>query len=167
MPYVILIEYLEEKAKKEKTHEPLSTQIWNACMIAIILFNLSTIPFRIAFMHPYDRVFLWADLFSFSFYLADFCMKFRASKTSQDKQAQERIVRDLLNQNEREQIRKQFDSFDKDRNGHITSKELKHVMLSIGENPSEEELKKIIAEVDSNKNGTIEFNEFCDVLRIS
>ncbi len=36
-------------------------------------------------------------------------------------------------------------------------------MKSLGENPTEEEIKKIIDEVDLNKNGTIEFNEFVEV----
>ena len=53
-----------------------------------------------------------------------------------------------------------FELFDKDRNGHITSKELGTVMRGLGQNPTEEELKQMIREVDLNGNGTIDFNEF-------
>jgi Ca2+-binding EF-hand superfamily protein len=74
-------------------------------------------------------------------------------------------VRRLLNQTEREAIKKQFDSFDKDGNGAISPSELALVMKAIGETTSEEEIKKIIAEVDINQNGTIEFNEFVEVCK--
>ena len=53
-----------------------------------------------------------------------------------------------------------FELFDKDRNGHITSKELGTVMRGLGQNPTEEELKQIIREVDLDGNGTIDFKEF-------
>ena len=58
------------------------------------------------------------------------------------------------------QFRSIFDLFDKDGNGQITSKELGTVMRSLGQNPSEEELKQMIREVDLNGNGTIDFKEF-------
>ena len=53
-----------------------------------------------------------------------------------------------------------FELFDKDRNGKITSKELGTVMRGLGQNPTEEELKQIIREVDLDGNGTIDFKEF-------
>ena len=53
-----------------------------------------------------------------------------------------------------------FELFDKDRNGKITSKELGTVMRGLGQNPTEEELKQMIREVDLNGNGTIDFKEF-------
>ena len=53
-----------------------------------------------------------------------------------------------------------FELFDKDRDGAINNKELGTVMRNLGQNPSEEELKQMIREVDLNGNGTIDFKEF-------
>jgi len=67
-----------------------------------------------------------------------------------------------LSPSEREDIRVHFDSFDKDGDGHITVTEIATVIKSIGETATNEEIKKYVAEVDKDKNGTIEFDEFCD-----
>ena len=53
-----------------------------------------------------------------------------------------------------------FDLFDKDRDGSINNKELGTVMRNLGQNPSEEELKQMIKEIDLDGNGVIDFNEF-------
>lgn len=41
-----------------------------------------------------------------------------------------------------------FNHFDKDNSGHITTKELGTLMKSLGENPTENELQRIINTVD-------------------
>ena len=53
--------------------------------------------------------------------------------------------------------------FDFDKNGHITSKEIGETMKSLGEDIPGYRLRDIIAEVDTNKNGTVEFDEFLQV----
>jgi len=63
---------------------------------------------------------------------------------------------------EKQELKVHFDSFDKDRSGSITLAELREVMKSLGENPTDDQVKKIIAEVDADNNGTIEFNEFLE-----
>ena len=48
--------------------------------------------------------------------------------------------------------------------GTITTKELGTVMRSLGQNPTEAELREMIAEVDADKNGTIDFPEFLSLM---
>jgi calmodulin len=61
------------------------------------------------------------------------------------------------------ELKQHFDSFDRDGNGHIETHELAAVMKSLGENPTDAQLKALIAEVDVDNNHTIEFNEFVTV----
>lgn len=51
-----------------------------------------------------------------------------------------------------------------DAQGTITTKELGTVMRSLGQNPTEAELKDMISEVDADKNGTIDFPEFLSLM---
>ena len=62
------------------------------------------------------------------------------------------------------EFREAFQAFDKDGNGSITTKELGTVMRSLGQNLSEAEIKEIIDEVDEDKNGTIDFQEFLSLM---
>ena len=48
---------------------------------------------------------------------------------------------------------------------HVTAKELQIVMQSLGHDPSEEELEDMIAEVDVDGNGEIDFDEFCVMMK--
>lgn len=50
------------------------------------------------------------------------------------------------------------------KDGHITSSEVKTVLRKLGQNPSDEEVAEFIKVCDTDKNGTIEFNEFCRYL---
>jgi Ca2+-binding EF-hand superfamily protein len=52
-------------------------------------------------------------------------------------------------------------SVDTDNNGSITADELKEAMRQQGLNPSNEDLKRMISDVDLNGNGMVEFDEFC------
>jgi len=62
---------------------------------------------------------------------------------------------------EKKEIKPHWDSFDKDGDGHITLDEIRLVLKSLNENASDSEIKKLIAEVDTDANGTIEWDEFC------
>jgi calmodulin len=53
-----------------------------------------------------------------------------------------------------------FELFDKDKDGTITIKELGTVISNLGQKASEEDLLEMIKEVDDNKNGNIDFEEF-------
>jgi len=59
----------------------------------------------------------------------------------------------------------QFNLFDEDKSGSIDSKELESVMKQVGETASPDQLRQIIAEVDSDKNGTVEFGEFLNIIK--
>lgn len=57
-----------------------------------------------------------------------------------------------------------FRKFDSDCNGHITVEELGQVMAEFGRKPAVEELVALVDEVDKNSNGTIEFEEFVQMM---
>ena len=62
------------------------------------------------------------------------------------------------------EFKEAFSLFDKDGDGKITTKELGTVMRSLGQNPTEAELQDMINEVDQDKNGSIEFEEFLNLM---
>ena len=59
------------------------------------------------------------------------------------------------------ELREAFTLFDKDGGGSISSSELGAVIRSLGQNPTEEELKEMIADVDED-GGTIGSLRFDD-----
>ncbi|XP_065061487.1 calmodulin-A-like [Rhopilema esculentum] len=71
---------------------------------------------------------------------------------------------ETLNEEQIEEFREAFYLFDSDGNGAITTKELGHVMRSLGQNPTEAELQDMINEVDIDGNGTIDFPEFLNMM---
>ncbi len=60
--------------------------------------------------------------------------------------------------------REAFDLFDKDKDGGITAKELASVMRSLNQEPTEFEINEMIAEVDKDGNGVIDFSEFVELM---
>lgn len=66
-------------------------------------------------------------------------------------------------QHSEEQIecwREAFDIFDKNKDGHISLRELDTVVRSMGLNPSMKDLRSFIKEVDQNRDGKIQFEDF-------
>jgi len=61
-------------------------------------------------------------------------------------------------------LKEAFTLFDCDRDGEITVEELGKVMRTHGFDPTEEDLKDMIRNVDTNANGAIDFNEFIDMM---
>ena len=53
-----------------------------------------------------------------------------------------------------------------DKNGHITTKELGACFESLGENVAGYKLREMIDVIDRDGNGTIEFDEFLEVIVI-
>ena len=58
------------------------------------------------------------------------------------------------------EFREAFSMFDKDKDGSITEKELLKVMRSLGQNPTEAEMRNMINDVDIDGSGNIDFKEF-------
>ncbi|GMT32446.1 hypothetical protein PFISCL1PPCAC_23743, partial [Pristionchus fissidentatus] len=68
---------------------------------------------------------------------------------------------------ELKEYRQLFNMFDTDGSGAIGNEELKQAMISIGMDSNEEEIDKIIKEVDADGNGEIDFDEFCACMKKS
>ena len=57
-----------------------------------------------------------------------------------------------------------FDQFDKDKDGMITARELANAMYSMGQMPTDDEVNAMIEEVDLNKDGKIDLDEFITLM---
>ena len=62
------------------------------------------------------------------------------------------------------EFKEAFDLFDKNGDGRIPTKELSTMMRSLGQNPSDSELRDMIDEVDADNTGTIDFTEFLTMM---
>lgn len=57
-----------------------------------------------------------------------------------------------------------FELFDEDRSSSIDQEELGKLMRSMGQNPTEEQLKKLIQEVDPDNTGVVDFCQFVSLM---
>ncbi|KAL7124030.1 hypothetical protein ABFS83_14G021000 [Erythranthe nasuta] len=73
---------------------------------------------------------------------------------------EERIY--VLNKEQIVEFEEAFTLFDKDGDGRITIEDLATMMRCLDQNPTQRELHDIMNEIDLNRNGTIEFDEFLD-----
>mmetsp|Transcript_42786 Transcript_42786/g.118185 ORF Transcript_42786/g.118185 Transcript_42786/m.118185 type:complete len:161 (-) Transcript_42786:209-691(-) len=65
-----------------------------------------------------------------------------------------------LTEDQVEEFKEAFALFDRDGDGTITADELGVVLRSLGRNPTMEELNAMVADVDDDGNGKIDFPEF-------
>mmetsp|Transcript_62283 Transcript_62283/g.167126 ORF Transcript_62283/g.167126 Transcript_62283/m.167126 type:complete len:147 (+) Transcript_62283:86-526(+) len=70
----------------------------------------------------------------------------------------------MLSQQEIEKAHDSFNKYDVDHSGFIDAWELKEAMKSLGQNPSDEELFALLAQVDTDGSGNIDFQEFLQVI---
>ena len=61
----------------------------------------------------------------------------------------------------RQELEEAFKKFDKNNDGHISSAELKEVLQTSGQNPTDEFVQEMLKSVDKDNSGTIELDEFC------
>mmetsp|Transcript_105 Transcript_105/g.437 ORF Transcript_105/g.437 Transcript_105/m.437 type:complete len:170 (-) Transcript_105:37-546(-) len=71
-----------------------------------------------------------------------------------------------LSEDQIEEFREAFSLFDKDGDGTISPEELGIVMKSMGRRTSAEELRAMVAEVDEDSSGRIEFPQFLKILAL-
>ncbi|XP_004411877.1 PREDICTED: calmodulin-like protein 3 [Odobenus rosmarus divergens] len=73
----------------------------------------------------------------------------------------------MANQLSKEQVaefKEAFCLFDKDGDGVITTQELGTVMRSLGQNPTEAELRDTVGEIDRDGNGSVDFPKFLGIM---
>eukprot|EP00347_Sterkiella_histriomuscorum_P004604 403359835 len=71
---------------------------------------------------------------------------------------------DQLTSDQKAELKEAFSLFDRDGDGTISVKELQIVMRSIGQNPTEQEIRDMINEVDSEKNEEVDFDGFMELM---
>ncbi len=71
-----------------------------------------------------------------------------------------------LTEEQKQEIKEAFDLFDTEGLGNIDAKELKVAMRALGFDPKKDEIRKIIIDMDRDHNGTIEYQDFLDLMTI-
>jgi len=74
------------------------------------------------------------------------------------------MVRKMKDTDMEEELIEAFKVFDRDGNGYISSTELKLVINSLGEELSKEDIDDMIKEVDLDKDGQIDYEEFVKMM---
>lgn len=62
------------------------------------------------------------------------------------------------------ELKEAFNLFDKDKNGMIDCEELREVMQSLGQMPTQEQLEDMIHEIDTDNDGVVDFDEFLQMM---
>jgi calmodulin len=70
------------------------------------------------------------------------------------------MARKMKDTDSEEEIREAFKVFDRDNNGFISAAELRHVMTSIGEKLTDDEVDEMIREADQDGDGRIDCEVF-------
>ena len=57
-----------------------------------------------------------------------------------------------------------FEVFDKNKDGRSSRQELKTIMRSLGQNPTEDDIEEMLLNVDRDKDGQISYDEFMKII---
>ena len=87
-----------------------------------------------------------------------------ASHAKQQRVAHAAPLVEQLSEEQLAEFREAFDLFDKDNDGVISADELKHVMIFLGQHPSDDDVQGMVAEVDLDGDGQINFTDFANCL---
>lgn len=71
-----------------------------------------------------------------------------------------------LTEEQKQEIKEAFDLFDTEGQGRIDAKELKVAMSAMGFQPKKDEIRKILADYDPQGTGTIEYQDFLDLMTL-
>merc|ERR1711998_347522 len=66
-----------------------------------------------------------------------------------------------LSDEQKQELREAFDLFDTDGSGAVDATELHTAMKALGFEPKEEEIAKMVKEMDKDGDATVDFEEFC------
>ncbi|OMJ96053.1 hypothetical protein SteCoe_435 [Stentor coeruleus] len=76
-----------------------------------------------------------------------------------------KAISEFFSKHNTNKLKQIFYFFDRDGNGYLDSVELKTVMKQIAnEKVTEDDVRQMMDEADTNKNGFIEYTEFCEIM---
>ena len=87
-----------------------------------------------------------------------------ANRTTKPKLNANKYLRPGLTEDEIEEIKEAFDLFDTDGSGTIDPKELRAATQSLGFEAKNQTIFQMISDLDKNKSGSIDFEEFLDMM---
>ena len=64
-----------------------------------------------------------------------------------------------------QEFKDNFNLFDKDGNGTISTKDLGTVLRALGQKPTEPEVQEMVQQIDPSDLGTINFNDFVNLMK--
>merc|ERR1711981_1368777 len=69
-----------------------------------------------------------------------------------------------LTEDQKKECKEAFDLFDSDGSGAIDASELKVAMMALGFEPNDDEIDKMVKDIDADGNATVEFEEFIGMM---
>ncbi|KAL9107868.1 MAG: hypothetical protein Q9227_007286 [Pyrenula ochraceoflavens] len=74
------------------------------------------------------------------------------------------MTRETRKTDTEDELRQAFAVFDKDGSGTISADELRHVLKSLGEKLTDEEIDEMMRTADKDNNGSIDYAEFVKLM---